>query len=176
MVYAAYLYALVCILPLGYVESKIACSAWPNKREYGCTKGGSWEPLDYDLKESDVAKCEELCKAKRSVGCCYLSDNYGCQWKPGQTAAKGPDVTGYAIDCIHWSKSLIPKKPKSGCPGPQTYAYASDCCCADACCWTDCRRTDPEKSEIRINRSCLDTTQSRWYQISKGKWVAQKDQ
>lgn len=177
MVYGTYLYVLACFLPLGYVESKIACSAWPiNKREYGCTKGGTWEALDRSLKESDTAKCEELCKAKRSVGCCYLSDKHGCQWKSDSNAAKGDDVSGYAIDCIHWSTSLVPQKPKSGCPGPQSYDYGSTCCCSDACCWDGCRKTDPAKTEVRLNRRCLDTTESRWYKISSGKWIAQKDQ
>ena len=65
-------------------------------------------------------------------------------------------------------KSLVPKKPASGCP-TGTHPYSGTCCCEDGCCWDKCTAADPNN-----HGDCLKGTGAKWVRNdAAGAWRAQ---
>ena len=85
-------------------EPTIECSSWPDypASSSSCTDDGyGYKLLDENLKFSQTAKCESLCKQQHETGCCYLClDGCGCWWIRGAKGVKN-ESTGeqVAVKC-----------------------------------------------------------------------------
>ena len=111
-------------------------------------------------------------------GCCYNN----CKWQipPEGKCVRWdnyPASTTWKWDSKYktWAliegpkESLVPKKPKSGCPSSAPIAQRNTCCCAESCCWDACNWADPNNAG-----RCLKGQDAIWVRNSaQGIWIAQ---
>ena len=73
------------VVPRYYHTATAMCLPWPERPTFGCS-GGEFKALDRNMRASDTASCQALCLQEQQIGCCYLSNKYGCHWMAGGSA------------------------------------------------------------------------------------------
>lgn len=78
----------------------ITCSTWPNDEKYGCDDTGQfWKSLDDSLNTSQTSSCERLCIQQREDGCCWLGNDWGCQWVGGSGVSSEEGDDAISVKC-----------------------------------------------------------------------------
>ena len=65
------------------------CLPWSETPTSTCSGAGDYKALDRKMRTSDTSNCLALCQQEQQIGCCYLSNKYGCHWKAGAKSTTG---------------------------------------------------------------------------------------